>query len=144
MASSHIVVPGTLCKESESGIFSIFWGNVNSQISSGHRQNWEHCQNQAPDWAQSGLIGPDHNPDSPKSGLESGLMEIAKIMSPHQHITIKAHHWDSVKSASAIAHFIISLLSIAVRDIVVLMFTIIWFIWASTVQQQRTIFWHRG
>jgi hypothetical protein len=71
-------------------------------------------------------------------------MEIAKIMSPHQHITVKAHHWDSMRSASAIACFIISLLSIAVRDIVVLIFIIIWFIWASTAQQQRTIFWHRG
>jgi predicted AlkP superfamily pyrophosphatase or phosphodiesterase len=71
-------------------------------------------------------------------------MEIAKITSPHHHITVKACHWDSVRSASTIAHFIICLLSIAVRDIVVLIFTIVWFIWASTAQQQLTIFWHRG
>jgi hypothetical protein len=71
-------------------------------------------------------------------------MAIAKITSPHHHITIKARHWDSVRSASAIACFIISLLSIAVRDIVVFIFTIVWFIWASTVQQQSTIFWLRG
>jgi hypothetical protein len=44
----------------------------------------------------------DPNPDLPKSGLESGLMDIAKIMSPHKHITVKARHWDSVRSASAI------------------------------------------
>jgi hypothetical protein len=74
-------------------------------------------------------------------------MEIAKITSPHHHITIKARHWDSMRSVSTIAHFIISLLSIAVRDIVVFIFTIIWFIWASTAQQQHTIFcivanWH--
>jgi hypothetical protein len=41
---------------------------------------------------------------SPKLGLELGLMEITKIMSPHHHITVKARHWDSVRSASAIAH----------------------------------------
>jgi hypothetical protein len=65
-------------------------------------------------------------------------------MSPHHHITVKARHWDSMRSAITIAHFIISLLSIAVRDIVVLIFTIVWFIWASTAQQQHTIFWHCG
>jgi hypothetical protein len=85
--------------------FQNFWGNVNSRISRGHHQNWEHHQNQAPDRAQSRLIGPDPiwsgaitidwaqswligfgqvwSGASPKSGLESGLMEIAKIMSPH-------------------------------------------------------------
>jgi hypothetical protein len=71
-------------------------------------------------------------------------MEIAKITSPYQHITIKVCHWDSMRSASTIAHFIISLLSIAVRDILVFIFTIVWFIWASTAQQQQTVFWHCG
>jgi hypothetical protein len=78
---------------------------------------------------------------SPKSGLESGLMEIAKITSPHHH---QGAPLDSMRSTSAIACFIIILLSIAVRDIVVFIFTIVWFIWASTAQQQRTVFWHRG
>jgi hypothetical protein len=70
-------------------------------------------------------------------------MENAKITSPH-HRQAKARHWDSMRSARAIAHFIISLLSIAVRDIVVFTFTIVWFSWASTSQQQRTVFRHHG
>jgi hypothetical protein len=37
---------------------AFFWGNVNSRISRCHHQNWEHCQNRAPNRAQSGLIGP--------------------------------------------------------------------------------------
>jgi hypothetical protein len=51
----------------------------------GHCRNWEHRQNRAPNWAQSGLIGFGQVwlGASPKLGLESGLMEIAKITSPH-------------------------------------------------------------
>jgi hypothetical protein len=50
---------GTLCKESESGIFSIFFSEMSilGSQEAGHRRNWEHRQNWAPDRAQSGLIG---------------------------------------------------------------------------------------
>jgi hypothetical protein len=77
--------------------FQHFWGNVNSWISRGHHQNWEHHQNWAPDWAQSGLIGP--NPDPNWSGLVGSDWSITKIGSwigtdgNHQnHVTTSPHH----------------------------------------------------
>jgi hypothetical protein len=87
----------------------------------------------------------DPNPDSPKSGLESGLMDIPKIMSPHKHITVKVRHWDSMRSASAIGclfhhkPFINSC-----KRHINIHIAIVWFIWASMAQQQRTFFRHGG
>ncbi len=86
---------------------------------------------------------------SPKLGLELGLMEITKITSPatsphhHQGTPLGQPAWAKTKHKRncSVHHY---LLSIAVRDIVVFIFTIIWFIRASTVQQQCTIFWHCG
>jgi hypothetical protein len=74
--------PGTLRKELESGIFSIFFG----------KYQFSDLKSSLPKLGVSpkldtkiGLpIGPD--PVLPKSGLESGLMlEIAKIRSSHHH-----------------------------------------------------------